>query len=228
MGLDVFIFEQESTITSIIFRPATADLEALLSVIGIGIFVGSILGVMIDGIGHWIFEDKIFESIVKNLPMSDKDVHKPDKDRLTIGKAEQEIFGYWKKYFRIADKYPKDSTYVPIPDIPESADYLFPFTYKSTDGDDKVKLKDELVKDYYSYFEFYLNSSISLAVVSVILGFYALTILNITPLQAFVTFAIVLAGSSGLFFASMHTLADYKRARVLFIEGYLRKVQQDE
>ncbi len=153
MALDVFIFEQESTITSIIFRPATADLEALLSVIGIGIFVGSILGVMIDGIGHWIFEDKIFESIVKNLRMSSKeDKNKTDKDRLTIGNAEQEIFGYWKKYFRIADVNPKHSTYFPISDIPESADYLFPFTYKSTDGDDKVKLKDEVVKDYYSLF----------------------------------------------------------------------------
>ena len=166
-------------------------MEALLSVIGIGIFVGSILGVMIDGIGHWIFEDKIFESIVKNLRMSSKeDKNKTDKDRLTIGNAEQEIFGYWKKYFRIADVNPKHSTYFPISDIPESADYLFPFTYKSTDGRCKVSSKDELVKDYYSYFEFYLNSSISLAVISVILGFYALTILNITPLQAFVTFAI--------------------------------------
>jgi Co/Zn/Cd efflux system component len=217
MALDLFIFEEQSSITSIIFRPATADLEALVSLIGIGIFVGSILGIMIDGIGHWIFEDKLFDRVIKNRPLS-------NDDPMTIGDAEQYIYGHWKKRFGIADLYLGPG---PLK-IPNISDYLYPFTFKSNDGEDKIKLKDNLVSDYYSYFEFYLNSSISLSIVSIVLGFFALSILNIDLIHSLVISAIVLGGSFGLFLASIHSLEDYKKARVFAIEGYLRKRQEEK
>lgn len=222
MWLDTFVFEEGSPITSLIFRPTSADLTSLVSLIGIGIFVGSILGVMVDGIAHWLFEDILFERVVKRMKLS------RSINSLSIEKAEEEIMGYWRKYHRVVDKYPKQAGYNPISNIPNDPEFLYPFTYKDTDGDDKLKLKDRLVSDYYSYFEFYLNSAISLGIVSIILGFFTLNILDISPWQAFVTSALVLGGSCGLLLASIHTLADYKKARILSIEGYLRKRQQEK
>ena len=90
IGLDTFIFQQDSTLTSLFFKSTAADLETLVTVIGIGIFLGSILGVMIDGIGHWIFEDKLFKGIVNKRKLS---------DTITIKEAEDNLYSFWRDIF---------------------------------------------------------------------------------------------------------------------------------
>lgn len=206
MTLDTFVFQEQSTITLLLFRPEVTEVETLAAVIGIGIFLGSILGIMIDGIGHWLFEDQWFGSIVEARKLS-------KSSDITIKKAEDDFYASWKDTFKFQEKGPHDF-----------ADFFYPFTYKSEDTN---KLKDNLIADYYSYFEFYLNSAISLTLVSFVLPFYTLTILGMVWQLSIVLFVIVLSGSFLLFYASIHTLEDYKRARVLSIQGYMDKTRYE-
>jgi hypothetical protein len=219
LATDAFMFKDKSTFTSLMFTPSATDIDTLVSVIGIGIFVGSILGVMIDGIGHWLFEDKWFQRIVRRRKLS---------NTLTIGQAEDKVYSFWRKTLGITNWNIKNNEHVPDPTFPEDADFFYPFTYKSDDDEDKVKLKDQLISEYYSYFEFYLNSAISLSIISIVIPFYVISILGIDWSIAMFISAVVLLGSMLLFFASIHTLEDYRKARVLSIEGYLRKVSIKE
>lgn len=206
MTLDTFVFQEQSTITLLLFRPEVTEVETLAAVIGIGVFLGSIFGIMIDGIGHWLFEDRWFGGIVEARKLS-------KSSNITIKEAEDNFYTSWIDTFKFNDKGPHDFP-----------DFFYPFTYKS---EDTIKLKDNLISDYYSYFEFYLNSAISLTLVSFVLPFYTLTILGMIWQLSIVLFVIVLSGSFLLFYASIHTLEDYKRARLLSIQGYMDKTRYE-
>lgn len=224
LAVDAFMFEEASTFTTLLFKPGSENFDALLSVIGIGLFVGSILGIMIDGIGHWLFEDRWFSGIVKQMELSkdDKIGQAEDDKNISIGQAEELTFGYWKKYLGIADKSPPGGVKKSNPLFPAVSEYLYPFANKKDFDEEKIKLKDQLVPEYYSYFEFYLNSAISLALVGVIIPFYLIIILEIDWFVSSFISSVILLGSMMLFFASLHTLADYRRAIIYSIEGYLR------
>ena len=204
--LDTFVFQEQSTITLLLFRPEVTEVETLAAVIGIGVFLGSIFGIMIDGIGHWLFEDQWFGGIVDARKLS-------KSSDITIRKAEEGFYDSWKDFFEFHET--KSHGF---------PDFFYPFTYKS---EDTIKLKDNLISDYYSYFEFYLNSAISLTLVSFVLPFYTLTILGMVWQLSVVLFVIVLSGSFLLFYASIHTLEDYKRARILSIQGYMDKTRYE-
>jgi hypothetical protein len=206
MTLDTFVFQEQSTITLLLFRPEVTEVETLAAVIGIGIFLGSIFGIMIDGIGHWLFEDQWFGGIVDARKLS-------KSSDSTIKQEEDNFFTSWKDTFDF-----HETKFDAFPD------FFYPYTYKS---EDTIKLKDSLISDYYSYFEFYLNSAISLTLVSFVLPFYTLTILGMVWQLSIVLFVIVLSGSFLLFYASIHTLEDYRRSRILSIQGYMDKTRYE-
>jgi hypothetical protein len=224
MAIDTFLLGQQSALTSILFNPSKTDIETLATVIIIGLFVGSILGVMIDGIGHWIFEDRMFEKLIRNRPLS-------EAVPLKIEDAENIAYEYWMKIHKITSWYikPKAGAVLPNggidPKFPKTADYFYPLVYQKKTDEDKIKLKDELINSYYSYYEFYINSSISVFLISLIFPLYSVKILTSDFLSSIFISAIIMTGSILLFFASIHTLADYRRARLFSIEGYLRKQQ---
>lgn len=237
MAIDVFLLGEDSDfeLTTVLINPSKSDLDTLTSLILVGLFAGSVLGVMIDGIGHWVFEDRLFDRIVRNRRMSDS-----DSKSLKIEDAEDKAYRYWMKfhkltYWRINPKgtgaklldgtLPNEGIDM---DFPASPDYFYPFANKKDSDEDKIKLKDQLISDYYSYFEFYLNSSISVFLISLIFPLYSISKLDSNFYYSLFICAIIMAASILLFFSSLHTLADYKRARVFAIEAYLRKKQQDQ
>lgn len=237
MAIDVFLLGEnsDSELTLILFNPSKSDLDTLTSLILVGLFAGSVLGVMIDGIGHWVFEDRLFDRIIRNRTLSDS-----DSKSLKIEEAEDKAYRYWMKVHKLTYWHidPKgtgaglsDGT-LPNSGIdvkfPASPDYFYPFANKKDSDEDKIKLKDQLVSDYYSYFEFYLNSSISVFLISLIFPLFSVSILNSNLFYSIFICAIIMAASILLFFSSIHTLTDYKRARLFSIEAYLRKKQQSQ
>jgi hypothetical protein len=223
MATDAFLFEDQ-VLTAVLFKP-TDNFELLTSLILVGLFVGSILGVMIDGIGHWAFEERWFNVIVENEKLSRKSLKLNDGTVLTIGAAEKKVYEYWMNFHEIQSKGSVVGT--PDQNWPKSPEYLYPFTSKISEDEDKVKLKDQLVSDYYSYFEFYLNSALAVVVVALIIPFYAVGILDTSYWLALFICGAFLGACLLLLFAAIHTLADYKRARLESIEGYLRKKKKD-
>jgi hypothetical protein len=71
MASDAFL-SHDQVLTESFFDPTT-NIDLLVSLILIGLFVGSILGIMIDGIAHWAFEERWFNKIVKTHKLSGSD-----------------------------------------------------------------------------------------------------------------------------------------------------------
>src|SRR5687767_13232251 len=69
MASDAFLSHAQ-VLTGIFFNPTT-NIDLLVGLILIGLFVGSILGIMIDGIAHWAFEERWFNKIVRTHRLSD-------------------------------------------------------------------------------------------------------------------------------------------------------------
>lgn len=103
----------------------------------------------------------------------------------------------------------------------ESQYYLFPFTYLG--DEDKVNLLKFLIDEFYSFYEFYRNSGISILVISAIFPFYLMKIQHLSyPGALFVTTFMLLA-SALLFYAAFNVAFSYRTARLFSIEGLLRK-----
>jgi hypothetical protein len=208
MASDAFL-SHDQVLTETFFNPTT-NTDLLVALILVGLFVGSILGVMIDGIAHWVFEERWFNKIVKALKLS-------DKDHTTIGDAEDQVFRNWMISHGIHQH--EYALHKIVWDT--SPEYLYPFTHAG--DEDKVNLRDYLIQEFYSYFEFYLNSALSLVFIGFIIPFYSVAFLGASFWVALIVCAVFLVSSMLLMFAAIHTLADYKRARIESIEGFLRK-----
>lgn len=213
MASDAFL-SHDQVLTETFFNPST-NIDLLIALIIVGIFLGSILGVMIDGIAHWAFEDRWFDKVVKKLKFS-------KRGKFTIEQAEEVVFKNWMNEYGI-HQYEDEFGHPVVWE--NSAEYLYPFTHS---GDqDKINLREYLIHQFYAYFEFYLNSAISIVVVGSIIPFYAVAFLSSGFWIALIVCASFLIASLLLMFAAIHTLADYRRARIESIEGYLRKKENE-
>lgn len=255
MGIDAF-GSSTPVITPILIDPA-GHIDAIVSLIVIGIFVGTILGVVIDGIGHLIFESFAFkylltrertmeevtfrylmtrlglvegnlegekEARVKvdgqgdvNVNIEGQGVKVEGEKQLKIkvdgeGKVRVKIDGEGK--VKVQEEFVK---------IEPSSYYFYPLLDNDSKSEQGGSIQDNLETDFYRFFEFYLNSAISLFLVSWVLPFYMISVLGAQKLFGFIGFAVVCAISTALIFASAHTLADYKRAKWYSIEGNLAK-----
>ena len=212
MASDAFL-SHDQVLTETFFNPTT-NIDLLVSLVIVGIFLGSILGIMIDGIAHWAFEERWFDKIVKKLKLS-------DEGNDTIEQAEEQVFKNWMNSHRIHQYDMQFNRIV----WESSAEYLYPFTH--TGDEDKVNLREYLIQQFYAYFEFYLNSALSLVAVGSIIPFYAVAFLGAGFWISLIVCAGFLIASMLLMFAAIHTLADYRRARLESIEGYLRKKENE-
>jgi hypothetical protein len=223
MAMDSFLLTSpilSTTITSIIIEPGE-NFEALTTLIIIGLFVGSILGIMIDGINHWLLEHTLFRNIVRSELLDVKLGNRLaglENSKRTVGQMEDDTFYAWMVDLNINKRIPDEGKVL-------SPDYLYGYI---ADKDGNVGLKDKLISDFYSYYEFYINSSISLILISLVAPFYTNIVLNIPRNFSLVTMAVGLFFSFLLFLASIHTLNHYKQARYEMIEGFLRKGEDPE
>ena len=208
MASDAFL-SHDQVLTEIFFDPAT-NIDLLVALILVGLFVGSILGIMVDGIAHWAFEERWFNKIVKTHKLG-------DNDNFTIEQAEDHVFSNWMDFLEI-HQYDENFNDVEWESTPES---LYPFTF--TGDEDKITLREKLIQEFYSYFEFYLNSALSLVFIGFIIPFYAVAFFAAGYWISLIVCGGFLLASMLLLFAAIHTLADYKRARIDSVEGYLRR-----
>lgn len=237
LAIDTFLTNEDAEqtwVTSFLFKPSFANAESILSVIGIGIFVGYILGILIDGVGHSFLDERIFRDVGKR-PLSHSEAVKQDEslkgpDRCkgpsdyeyhTLEQAESSTFEKWIEIKGINKHCEKDTPEEYLKGFPKSQYYLFPFTYQG--DEDKVNLLKFLIEEFYSFYEFYRNSGISILVISAIFPFYLMKIQNLSYSGAlFVTFFMLLA-SALLFYAAINVAFSYRSARLYSIEGLLRK-----
>jgi len=184
--------------TSMILNPGpnTPNIETLVL---IGLFVGSILGIMVDGISHLLLENCFFKVFLRN-----------------INAKEESCYKRWMGKYEITD------------DIGKSiADYLYPKA-DLTLSKDLGSLKDILVKDYYSYYEFYVNSSLSMFVMSAIIQAYMYNVFHFSIFYSTVGFLVMLFLSILLMAASVNTLIDYKKVKIALIDGILTITEKKE
>jgi hypothetical protein len=246
LAIDTFLTDEDvgrTWVTSFLFEPTFADAEAILSVIGIGIFVGYILGILIDGVGHSFLDDRIDRDVGKRhladktkkfnwinrslkLPkeLNPCDASSPDTEYKyhTLEEAERATFEKWIKIKGI-NTHCCDGETSPeyLKGFPKSHYYLYPFTYEG--DEDKVNLSKNLIDQFFSFYEFYRNSGISILIISVIFPFYLMKIQDLSFVGAiFVTFFMLLA-SALLFYSALGVYFKYKTARLYSIEALLRK-----
>ncbi len=194
MAFDASVPSTQSTVTSLVLNVGK-NVEPITTIILIGLFVGSILGIMIDGLGHWLFEHKLF-----HYSLSD------------IEKREKIAFSYYMTKLRMRDLLREPSSYYLYPKLG-----LDPFN-KDTLG----AVKDLLIREFYSYYEFYVNSAIALLISSFIIPYYMINVLNTSWLSAVTGFLVVLILAMLLFRSALHTLKDYRENRIAMIEGKLK------
>jgi hypothetical protein len=176
--------------TSIVLNASTSPNIEILVIIGL--FLGGILGIMIDGISHLIFEDLFFRVFMRN-----------------INKKEEMSFKAWMNKFGIIDDLGKPR-----------ADYLYP-KVDSSIAKEVGWIKDTLVRDFYSFYEFYINSSLSLFILAFIIPKYMEVVFKISTFYSSTGFSVILVLAVLLMAASVNTLKDYKKARIAIIDGIL-------
>ena len=134
------------------------NLEGLIVFAGFVLLIGSILGIIIDGIHHTIIERMIFEKELKRL-----------------GEIRS---GYLKEYGRKINNNPDFGPSVKKSDDDSYWDELDLFYLYSHLTDKLLQANDYIEDGWYSYSEFYCNTFISLIAFSFVAPLYSYFVLE--------------------------------------------------
>jgi len=180
---------------------AIKDIAGLGTFVGFVLLIGSILGIIIDGIYHSIIEDDIFDKIegVKDYKEKVKEICFDGK------KIEDNANGVF-----VGDKLAKDVL----------SHYYF---IEQLGGENAIKIYQNVINSYYCYARFYSNTFIALIPFIITVPFYLLEVLQISWISC-----IFIAITS--FFMACFCLNSgyvayraYNRALFSAIYGYVKK-----
>jgi hypothetical protein len=181
-------------LTSLTF---SKGLEGLISFAGFILLVGSILGIIIDGIHHSLIEDYIF-------------------DRGSLNNNVKQI-NIIKRYCLRRCLYPLDADAEKLEKNAEES-ITRHFFFKKLDG---TAINQYLIEEFYSYSEFYANTSLALVPFGIILPFYITENLQIPfgnswkiGFGSFVVAALCI-------YSSYTTYNRYNKALFSAIKGYI-------
>ncbi len=153
------------------------DLNALISFAGFILLIGTILGVIIDGIHHFLIEDCIFDNF-KAIDEAKRELPCLHGCEVNTNNNVNENYCFYKQ----ASHTPKNVRH-----------YHF---FKKMELDKAKTIHEYLVKVIYSYSEFYANTFTSLCFFSLVVPFYLLDVFQIrwSMSWSIAFFSLILAG----------------------------------
>lgn len=193
--------ENAPTKMTFLIMDPSSDFLNLQILIVVGLLVGGILGIVLDGVGHYVFEKS---------------------ERPWVHHLEEKGYLWWTKIMRV-------STF----DDSETHGHNVGSFYlhnligispdKLDDSDEKIKsaFRVHVLKDFYSFYEFYRNSGIALIFAIPILPYYLYTVLQLEFLALLIAFIGVVTLSVLLLKSASHTLDEFKKRRLAMFSGVL-------
>ena len=181
-------------LTSLTF---SKDLEGLISFAGFILLVGSILGIIIDGIHHSLIEDHIF-------------------DRGSLNHNVEQINAI-KRYCLRRCLYPLDADAGKLEKNAEES-ITRHFFFKKLDG---TAINQYLIEEFYSYSEFYANTSLALVPFGAILPTYITENLQIPFYKSWLIGIAIWAVAILCIYSSYTTYNRYNKALFSAIKGYI-------
>lgn len=217
---DSLLADPEQRFTTGIFLDVTPNESNLTLVLSLGFFIGVLLGLMIDSIGHRFFEECICNKwLTKNKKIEE------EKSYLDLARNVPQIKKALKDNLARIVENPDGTITNPI-----KHDDLYAFINDVTVDQQadpskdvkKVAIRDYLMNQFYSYFEFYQNAGIALGLVSFAFPSYLTHVLGYPKIAGLITFVVLLAASGLLLVSAAHTLRNYRDARFRMIGGAIR------
>jgi len=170
------------------------SIEGLVGFAGFILVIGTILGIIIDGIHHLILEDGIFSCL----------------DEIKVMYNSVEHFFPVNLKPRYCECSSLDSLLTPH--------NLLNYFYNS--NDEILAIDRELVFRYYRYSEFFANTFLSLTIFSVAAPLYLFKEVNI-PWKISVLLGAISLGISMLCFEASHlAYVRYLKAQITFLAGF--------
>lgn len=169
------------------------NFAGLVTFIGFVLLMGTILGVIIDGIHHSIIEDDIFDNL----------------------KAVQEIKSVFAaRYGQICSNNSKKYL---------TRHYFYPSIGEDKKGDKAIAIDEHLEKGYYRYSEFYANIFLSLILFALISPFYLSEVLKLSWMHSIIIGIISLSVACICLNSSYTAYRAYLRAQMSVICGFISR-----
>lgn len=203
MLFDIFI---SINLTSMMFFNG---LEGLIVFAGFVLLIGSILGIIIDGIHHTIIESLIFEKELKPLEKIRRD--------------------YLIEYGRKINNNPDFSPSVKKSNNDSYWDELGLFYLYSHVTDKLLQANDYIEEGWYSYSEFYCNTFISLIAFSLVAPLYSYSVLENHSFEFNIGISFLTCLSAILcIYSSFKMYEDYYMKINDVVRGYVDELSKDE